>query len=334
MKRRTWCALLIAGSTLLPGLAGAQTRWTLASGYLPELFHTVNLMQFAKEVQERTKGQLVIEVKPNNTAAKLSEIGAQVRSGQLAAGEVLLSSLAGETKIAGADAIPFIVNSYDDAQRLWKAQRPVLQDALDRQGLVALYAVPWPSQGLFTTRAIRNVNDMRGTKMRSYNPSTVRIAQLMGATPVDVPTGGINQAFNDRKIEAMFTSPVTGAESRVWDLPIKYFYNVRGWYPKNLVLVNKAQWQALSPATRKAVEDAAAAAEARGWTASEAASTSATNELARNGIKVETPDYELRKDLRRLGEQFSLEYIRETGAEGNRMMIPYFAGASANDKAK
>ncbi|WCM88130.1 TRAP transporter substrate-binding protein [Acidovorax sp. NCPPB 3576] len=330
MKRRSWCALFMAlGSFALPGGVSAQTRWTLATGYLPEVFHTVNLQQFAKDVNERTKGALVIDVRPDNSVAKLSEIAGQVRAGKIAAGEVLLSSLAADTKLAGADAIPFIVDTYDDALRLWKAQRPVLQEALDRQGLVPLYAVPWPAQGLFTTRSIRHVSDLRGAKMRSYSPSTVRIAQLMGATPVDVPAKGINQAVLDRQIDTLFTSPVTGVENKVWDLPIKYFYNVHAWYPKNLVLVNKAQWLALPEGTRKIVEEAAAQAQVRGWNASSAASTASIAELARNGIKLETPDFELRRELRRLGEQFSLEYIRDTGADGNRMMIPYFSGENA-----
>jgi len=155
----------------------------------------------------------------------------------------------------------------------------------------------------------------------------------MGATPVDVPTKGINQAVLDRQIDTLFTSPVTGVENKVWELPIKYFYNVHGWYPKNLVMVNKAQWLALPEATRKTVQEAADKAQARGWSASDAASSASVAELARNGIKVETPDFELRRELRRLGEQFSLEYIRETGAEGNRMMIPYFAGEAAAAKA-
>ncbi|GKT25096.1 TRAP transporter substrate-binding protein [Acidovorax sp. SUPP3334] len=303
-----------------------QGTWTLASGYPKELFHGVNLRQFAQNVNDQTKGGLVIDVRTDGIAAVPSEIVGKVRSGDLAAGEVLLSTMASDTRIAGADAIPFIVSSYDDALRLWNAQRPILQEALDKQGLVILYAVPWPAQGLFTTRPVRSIADLRGSKMRTYNPSTVRLAQLIGAMPVDVPTQAIGAAFKDQRLDVMFTSPAIGVDSKLWEGPVKYFYNARGWYPKNIVIANKAKWAALSEANRKTVMAAADEAQKRGWMASEAASTVSLAELTRKGIKVDTPEPELRNELRRIGEKFSIEYLRETGAEGNRMLIPYFAG--------
>lgn len=324
---RTGTALALAATGLVPPLAdAAQASWTLASGYPADLFHTVNLRQFVDDVNARTHGALAIDLRPDNSAAKLSEIAAKVRAGDLAAGEVLLSTLAGEARIAGADTIPFIVDSYGDARRFWSAQRPVLEEALERRGLVVLYAVPWPAQGLFTASPVRSLADLKGTRMRTYNPSTVRIAQLVGATPVDVPTQGIHQALQERRVDAMFTSPATGVDGRVWDSPVKHFYSLRGWYPKNVVIAHRAKWMALPEPVRQAVQAAAAAAEQRGWAASEAASAAAVAELARNGIRIETPEPELRRALRRLGEHFSVEYLRETGAEGNRVLIPYFAG--------
>ncbi|GKS97450.1 TRAP transporter substrate-binding protein [Acidovorax sp. SUPP2825] len=320
---------LAACAALEPVAAQApQSTWTLASSYPKDLFHAVNLRQFAQDVKDRAKGGLVIDVRTDNIAAGLSEITAKVRSGDLAAGEVLLSTMASDNRIAGADAIPFIVNSYDDALRLWNAQRPLLQEALDKKGLVILYVVPWPAQGLFTIRPVRSVADLRGMKMRTYNPSTLRLAELMGATPVDVPTQAIGAAFKDQRLDAMFTSPATGVDSKLWEGPAKHFYNVRGWYPKNIVIANKAKWAELPEATRQTVMAAAGEAQKRGWMASEATSAVSLAELARNGIKVETPQPELRNELRRIGEKFSVEYLRETGAEGNRMLIPYFANES------
>lgn len=316
--------VVAACASVQPAAAQAPQSWPLASGYPQDLFHTVNLRQFAQDVKDRTKGGLSIDVRPDNSLANLSEIAAKVRAGALPMGEVLLSALASDTRIAGADALPFIVNSYDDALRLWNAQRAPLQEALDKQGLVVLYSVPWPAQGLFSTRPVRSAADLRDAKMRTYNPSTVRLAQLIGAKPVDVPTQAIGAAFQDRRLDAMFTSPATGVDAKLWEGPAKYFYNVRGWYPKNIVIASKAKWAALPESTRLAVQSAADDAQKRGWAASEAASTAALAELTRNGIKVETPEPELRNELRRIGERFSVEYLRET-AEGNRVLIPYFA---------
>ena len=48
-------------------------------------------------------------------------------------------------------------------------------------------------------------------------------------------------------------------------------------------------------------------------------------ELKRNGLKVELSPYLLRPVIRRLGERFSLEWLRDVGPEANEVFIPFFA---------
>jgi len=69
---------------------------------------------------------------------------------------------------------------------------------------------------------------------------------------------------------------------------------------------------------------AADAAEARGWAASEAAATQSVDELRRKGVKVERVPRDFAVDLKRMGERFSLEWIRQVGPQANDIFIPYF----------
>jgi len=315
------CALAFAA-----GAWAAPVDWPLATGYRADTFHTANLRQFAGEVKALTNGELVLDIHPDNTLAKLSEIRAQVESGRLPAGEVIMTSLAELVPAAGADAVPFLVGSYDDARTLWHMQRTAVEQALARRGLVALYAVPWPSQGLYTTHPIASTADLKGAAMRTYNATTVRLADLVGANPVDVPMDRVGQALADGRIDCMITSGVTGAENRVWDR-LKYFYDIRAWYPKNLVIANKARFDALPDATRAALRQAALAAENRGWALSEAASAAALRELAAHGVHVEAPGFAIRDELRRYGEKFALEWVRTAGQEASAILIPYYTAA-------
>ena len=61
---------------------GAQTTWRLATGYRAESFHTQNIMQFSRDVEQATAGKLVIQVHPNNTLAKLNEVSQAVQQGK------------------------------------------------------------------------------------------------------------------------------------------------------------------------------------------------------------------------------------------------------------
>jgi TRAP-type C4-dicarboxylate transport system substrate-binding protein len=237
-------------------VAHAQTSWKMATGYRSESFHTQNIQQFAKDVEQATTGALRIEVHANNTLFKLNDIRQAVQSGEVHAGETIMTSMVKDIPIAGADAIPFVVSSYEDARRMWDLQRPLIDMHFAQRGLRALYAVPWPPQGLYASAPVRTSADFRGTRMRTYNQSTVRIAQMLGATPVDVPMVEVNKALASGKMDNMITSAVTGVENQVWD-QIKHYYELNAWFPKNIVFVSSKAFDALDPARQQAVLKAA-----------------------------------------------------------------------------
>ena len=303
--------------------AHAQAQWRLATGYRAESFQTQNLVQFALDVERDTAGQLRIQVHPNNALVKLADIPKAVREGKVEAGETIMTSLARDIPIAGADSIPFVVTTYADAQRMWQLQRPLIEKHFADHGLRLLYSVPWPPQGLYTARSIRSAADFKGTRMRSYNQSTVRIAELLGATPVDVPMTEVNKALAAGLIESMITSAVTGVENQVWG-QIRYYYEINAWFPKNVVFVSAKAFDALKPAVQQAVLAAAKNAETRGWSRSQAAMVEATHELRANGMKTERVPADFENELKRLGERFSREWVRTVGNEANAIFIPYY----------
>ena len=314
---------ILMAALIAAGTAHAQNSWKLATGYRAESFHTQNLFEFARDVERATAGQLKIEVHPNNTLFKLADIRQAVQDGRAEAGETIMSSMVKEIPIAGADSIPFVVSSYADAQRLWHLQRPLVEKHFAARGLMLLYSVPWPPQGLFSSKPVRASADFAGTKMRTYNQTTVRIAELMKATPVDVPMVEVNKAIAEGRMDNMITSAVTGVENKVWG-PIKHYYEINAWFPKNVVFVNAKAFNSLRLAAQAEVMKAAAAAEARGWARSQAVMQESTHELRANGIKVERVSGEFDQEIKRLGEKFSREWVRLVGNEANHIFVPYY----------
>lgn len=132
--------------------------WDMPTPYPDATFHTVNIAEFAKDVEEATGGDLAIKVHSAGSLFKHPEISKAVRSGQVPAGEFFLSLLANDNPVFGADSLPFLATSYDEAQALWAAQEEVITQLLDEQGLMPLYAVPWPPQGSIPRR--RSIRSM------------------------------------------------------------------------------------------------------------------------------------------------------------------------------
>lgn len=316
-------ALTLAAACTAQAQTAGPVTWKLATGYRAETFHTQNLMQLAQDVKEATAGALQIEVVPNNQLVRLAEIPQAVMDGRIPAGEAIMVGMTKDFPLAGADGVPFVVTSYAAARKLWDLQRPPIEQAFAQRGLRVLYAVPWPPQGLYTRKPVSTVRDFAGLKMRTYNPTTVRIAELLSATPVDVPMVQVGQALAEGRMDAMITSAVTGVENKVWG-GLTHYYELNAWLPKNIVFVNAKAFDALPEASRQALLRAASRAETRGFALSQQAAQTAADELRRNGMKVEPVPPELARDLRRMGERFSREWVQSAGHGASTLFLGFY----------
>jgi TRAP-type transport system periplasmic protein len=314
--------VLAAAALALAGAVSAQTKWDLPAAYPANNFHTENLEQFAQDVDKATNGKLKIQVHANASLFKAPEIKRAVQGGQAQIGEILLVNFQNEWPIFGADGIPFLADSYDEAMKLWRAQKPMLEKKLADQGLMVLYAVAWPPQGIYTKRTLNSAADMKGLKWRAYSPATARIAELVGAQPVTVQQAELSQAMATGVIDSYMSSGATGYDTKTYEY-IKNWYDTQAWLPKNAVIVNKAAFNALDKPTQEALLKAGAQAEARGWAMSKKANTETLEKLKANGMQILQPSAQLKTDMKKVGDQMLKEWIEKAGAEGQQLVDSY-----------
>ncbi len=314
-------ALFAAGALAAAGVM-AQTKWDLPSGYAATNFHTINLTEFAADVDKATGGKLKITVHSNASLFKAPEIKRAVQGGQAQIGEVLISNFANEWPLFGADAIPFLADSYDESVKLWAVQKPVFEKKLAEQGMVPLYSVPWPPQGVYSKKPLASAADLKGVKWRAYNPATSRIAELVGAQPVTVQAAEVSQAFATGVAESMMSSGSTGWDAKLHE-HVKYWYDTQAWLPRNLIVVNKAALDALDAPTKQALMKAAADAEARGLAASKRANTDSLDKLKGGGMNILPPPAALASDMKKVGETLLKEWLEKAGPEGKQLIDSY-----------
>ncbi len=319
MKRRLFsCTLALSalGATL-PSFA--QTTWDLPAAYPAANFHSVNLASFASDVEKATGGKLKITVHPGASLFKAPEIKRAVQGGQAQVGEILLPAFQNEWQIFGVDGIPFLATSYADSKKLYAAQKPFLEKKLAEQGMMLLYTVAWPPQGVYSKKPLASAADLKGSKWRAYSPATSRIAELVGAQPVTVQAAELSQALATGVVETNMTSGATGVDSKLYE-HLKFYYDVQAWLPKNAVIANKRAFDALDKPTQTALLKAAADAEARGWAASEKVNTDTLNTLRANGMSVELPSAALKADMQKVGATMLQEWLTKAGPEGQQLL--------------
>lgn len=319
--RKLLASALAAGAIALAAPAVAET-WDMPTPYPDGNFQTKNVHWFVDRVKELSGGKLTINVHSAASLFKMPEIKRAVRSQQAPIGEVLMSVHGNENAIWEVDGIPFLAAGYDNAWKLWQAQKPFVTELLAAEGMIPLYAVAWPGQGLYVQQEIDSLDGMKGVKFRAYNAATSRMAELMGSIPTTVQYAEVPQAFSTGLVSAMLTSGATGVDVKAWDF-LKVYYDTKAMHPKNMVFVNKAAFDALPADVQKAVLQAAEEAEKRGWAESEKVASDTVKTMADNGMKVPEAGAGLVDGLKGVGDTMTTEWLEKAGDKGKALVEAY-----------
>ncbi|MGL4291525.1 MAG: TRAP transporter substrate-binding protein [Phreatobacter sp.] len=311
----------MAGATTLaaPTVLRAQTAWDMPVPYTDGTYHTQNVRWWVEEITKATGGSMKIQVHSNNSLIRLPEILRAVSTGQVAAGEILVSQFGNEDPFYELDSIPFLAQGLDQAMKLHEASKAQLQASLQKRGIRLLYAVAWPSQAFYSKTPINSGADMRGMKFRTVSPITSRMAELLGAVPTAVQASEVPQAFATNIVTGMITSGATGVQSRAWEFSSQ-FVNLRASMPKNAVLVNERAWQRLPEPVKQAMLKASAEAEPRGWKLAAEVEVASIEELRKNGMTIVEPSAQLLTDVKAVGAKLTEEWMAKTGDTGKAVI--------------
>ena len=317
---RLLCGILLAGG--LAGSAAAQTKWDMPTPYPDGNFHTKNDNMFAADVAKATNGALVITVHSAGSLIKHAEIKRAVRQDTAPIGEILKSLASNEAAVYGLNSVPFLATGYAASKKLYDAQKPYLEKQLASEGLMLLYSVPWPPQGIYAKKEIKSVDELKGMKFRTYNAMIGRIAALAGAIPTQIEVPDLPTAFATGRVDVMITSASTGVDTKAQDYLTNYI-DTEAWLPRDIVFVNKEAFDKLPAADKKAVLAAAKVAEARGWKLSMEEMQIKTAALKAAGIKVTAPTPALKAGLAKIGDTIAAEWEKAAGPDGAAMLAAY-----------
>jgi TRAP-type transport system periplasmic protein len=315
--KTTVAALAFLSASIFSAGAFAQTKLDLAAAYSPTNFHTENLNAFATEVDKATGGKVKVTVHANASLFKAPEIKRAVQGKQAAMGEVLISNFENEWPMWGIDVIPFLADSYEESMKLYKITKPLMEKKLAEQGMMLLFAVPWPPQGIYSKKPLNSAADLKGMKWRAYNVGTAEIAKIVGAQAVTIQAAELSQALATGAVEAYMSSGSTGYDTKTYE-HVKYWYDTQAWLPKNAVFMNREIFNGLDKASQDGILKAAADAESKGWKTSIEKNGWYLNELKKQGMNILPPSPQLKADMKKVGDQLLQQWLAKAGPEGKQ----------------
>lgn len=323
-KKIIFSAVVTFGVTFGLNTQALADKWDMPTPYGDGNHPTKVAKAFAKEVSDKAGDALSITVHSGGSLIKHPEIHRAVKTRQVQIGEVFIGRLGNNDPVFKLDNLPFLATDFDSAKKLYDASREAIASSLAKDGLTLLYTVPWPAQDLYSNKEVNSLADLKGLKMRAYSPSTSRLADLMGSTPVNVPYSDIAQAFTTSVIDGMITSPSTGVNNQSWDY-VTNFTTVSAWIPKNMVFVHSKIFKKLDKDTQDVVLIAAKNAEESGWAMGRKLAVEHTDILRDKGMKVAAPSDTLQAELKDIGKTMLEEWLKEAGDDGKKIVDAYQA---------
>jgi TRAP-type C4-dicarboxylate transport system substrate-binding protein len=316
MTIRIKFAAAIIAVAALPSLVAADVEWDVSVPWSPSEFHSINAENFARQVEQKTGGTVMMTVHPGGALGiKANESLRAVEDGAVQMGEYALFQQVGEVPLLGIESIPFLIKDYAQLRQMHELVRPVWEEQLKKRNQKALYIVPWPSQNFFTKEPVSSMADLAGVRFRTYDANTATMITRLGGVPLQLNNADVVPALATGKLDAAMTSGSTAAAQKYWQF-LNHTYNTNHLWASNGMVVNLEVWNELTSEQRTIIEGVAAEMEPNFWAISEAEHAKRMQQLIDNGMTVSAPSEALAKDMRRETADMANEFAdRVEGAD-------------------
>lgn len=244
---RALLALAVGAALVVPAAALAQApKYTLKFNHVlgPKEPYHAGFQNWAKRVEERTKGGLRMEVFHSAQLGKEEDIIEQIRQGANIGQNTDSARMGNYVPGIAVMNGPYFVETLDEVNRLRKA--PTVQkwqdELADKHGLkVVCFNWVQGYRHFFTNKPVRSPEDLKGQRIRTPPaPIWQESIRALGAAPVAMAFGEMYPALQQKAID--------GVELVYNNIPGGRFYEVLKYAneTKHIMLINfqviSAKW--------------------------------------------------------------------------------------------
>ena len=260
--RRCAAALLLAAPLVLASTASAQTTLRMAYVAPPPVWGPI-ADQFAKNVAERSNGEIKIQSFGAGQLGSLPQNYAGLRTGQI---DMMLAdtgtlALAKGGKDFNALFAPYVFrdNAHFKAFMLSPTFHEMLAPVEKEAGFkyVGYVSDRAPRQLTTSNRKVLKPEDMKGLKVRvPETPTILEVMKAWGASPTPVPAAELYLAMKQGLVDGQDNGFDAIAGAKYYEVQ-KYAMRIDYIQSGLMVLIAADKWARLTPAQQKAMTDAA-----------------------------------------------------------------------------
>lgn len=302
-------ASAVLAATSIWSLALAQNVTLRVNNFIPPTHPLVArvIAPWAEQVSRATQGRVKVELTTASlgTATRQYDLASEGIADITFGNHAYTSARFLLTRVA---ELPFLSDSAEVLSvALWRTQQKFFEKAQEHQGVKLLTLFTHgPGQLYTSSRAISQMSDFKGLKLRSVGSLTAEIIQIFGAVPISVPVTQVYELLSNGVADGTVVTD-DGVVSFKLQSILKHglafpggLYNVTFF-----IVMNQGKWDSLSPEDKRAIESVSgeplAQLAGKMWDEQDAL---ARIELEKAGVKVAPPSSDLlRAAKERLADQ-------------------------------
>ncbi|WP_454688441.1 TRAP transporter substrate-binding protein [Achromobacter aloeverae] len=314
----------VAASAAMAAAAQAATTLTMTTEYPATAMPGLGVSTFADLVKRKTHGEVIIE--PSFDAAKgIKSAGMidAVQARKVDAGDAFAGGLSNTYPIFGVSSLPFLADSLQKARALTKASRPAYEKLLAEHNQKLLYTTPWPASGIWSKTPIKSVADLKALSIRTYDDTSQATMTKAGAKASNISFADAMPRIAAGDVNAVLSSGDGGAGRKLWQY-LPAFAEINYAMPISVATMNLDAYKALSPAERKAIDQAAAETEAEQWKRIQGRLKANYDNMRKNGVAIDTHvPGSVKKALKDAAADAVATWKQQTGADGAAILKRY-----------
>jgi TRAP-type transport system periplasmic protein len=200
-----------------------------------------------KKVEEATKGRVKITSYPAQSLCKAEETFAAVEGGVADMGWVTMGYFAGRFPLTDVMTLPFIPKPDAKTnsrvlQELFETT-PAMQRHFSTIKLLFLHTSD-PYMLATTKKPVRNLEDLKGMKVRALGALPADAFRRLGASPISMPMPALYESAEKGVLDGAALPWAAVDTWRFWEV-FDYWTDVSTWTATFFVIMNKDTWERL-----------------------------------------------------------------------------------------
>lgn len=220
---RMICLSFVLIITVTLNTMAAEVNWLFVAAHPATDKANVLYREFVDEIFKESNGRFKITLHyPGELPYKNPDFIKATAENKIQMAYSAVGFLGGDVPELNVFGMPFLCTSFESFFKAMESVKPIFEEDLVKRFKVSVLSNwVYPPQNIWTSKQINVPSDLKGLKIRAWNPDQVRMYRILEVTPVSITADELPLALQRKIIDGITTSALSVYDWKLYEY-LKY----------------------------------------------------------------------------------------------------------------